>query len=89
MPDDSLNRTGRDAVQTPPAAAHVQKRALVTVEAPESIAAANIPGQTFPAGMAQIIIHFKHDTPGTFYHNITACISFIIVLYLSTGDADI
>ena len=93
MSDHCFKRTGRNAIHTPPATAHIQKWAFIPVKAAEGVPAADFASQTFSAGLAQVIVHFEHDTAGTFTHHITKYCSyknpFLLLLYLSRGDVDI
>jgi hypothetical protein len=57
MPHDCPKWTGRHAVQTPPAAAHIQKRVLVTLKAAKGIPPTHITSQAFPASPAQVIVY--------------------------------
>lgn len=61
VPNHGVERTGGNALHAAPAAAHINKRGFVAIQAAESVAATHISCQAFIANLAKIIYYFEHQ----------------------------
>lgn len=68
MPDNRVMRTGWNAVHTPPAPAHIQKRAFIPFKTAKGIPAAHLSCQAYFTHLAKIVVHLQHVPSSAFYH---------------------